>query len=73
MRLFAATMAIAMLLAPAALGAPSIAGNFQGWDPADPASELTLNGNGVYELTIAAGDSFVADYGPLGQISFGIV
>lgn len=58
MKVFAATMAIAMLLAPAtALALPSIAGNFQGWDPADPASELTLNGNGVYVLTIAAGDS----------------
>ncbi|MFH1690896.1 MAG: choice-of-anchor X domain-containing protein [Candidatus Eisenbacteria bacterium] len=58
MKLFAATMALAMLLVPgAALALPSIAGNFQGWDPADPASELTLNGNGVYVLTIAAGDS----------------
>ena len=47
-----------MLLIPAAaLAAPSIVGNFQGWDPADPATELTLNGNGVYVLTIAAGDS----------------
>ena len=42
---------------PLALAAPSIVGNFQGWDPADPACELTLNGNGVYVLTIAAGDS----------------
>jgi len=51
-------MAAAVLLVPmAALAGPSIAGNFQGWDPADPASELTLNANGVYTLTIAAGDS----------------
>ena len=58
MKLFAVTMAVAMLLIPAAaLAAPSIVGNFQGWDPADPATELTLNGNGVYVLTIAAGDS----------------
>jgi hypothetical protein len=55
MKLFAATMALAMLLVPAAaLAGPSIVGNFQGWDPADPASELTLNGNGVYELTITS-------------------
>ena len=58
MKLFAATMALAMLLVPvAALALPSIVGNFQGWDPADPAMEVTLNGNGVYVLTIAAGDS----------------
>jgi hypothetical protein len=57
MKLFAVTMAIAMLLAPAALAGPSIVGNFQGWDPADPAYDLTVNGNGVYVLTIAAGDS----------------
>ncbi|MCK5597726.1 MAG: hypothetical protein KAJ04_09780, partial [Candidatus Eisenbacteria sp.] len=58
MKLFAATMALAMLLVPAAvLAGPSIVGNFQGWNPADPASELTLNANGVYELTISAGDS----------------
>ena len=24
----------------------------QGWDPADPASELTIDGNGVYVLTV---------------------
>ena len=58
MKLFAVTMAVAMLLIPAAaLAAPSIVGNFQGWDPADPATELALNGNGVWTLTIAAGDS----------------
>jgi len=58
MKLFAATMALAMLLVPAAaLAGPSIVGNFQYWDPADPAYDLTLNGNGVYELTISAGDS----------------
>ncbi|MFH1865884.1 MAG: Ig-like domain-containing protein, partial [Candidatus Eisenbacteria bacterium] len=58
MKLFAVTMALAMLLVPAAaLALPSIVGNFQGWNPADPSHELTLNGNGVYVLTISAGDS----------------
>ena len=58
MKLIVATMVVALLLVPAvALALPSIVGNFQGWDPADPASELTLNSNGVYVLTIAAGDS----------------
>jgi hypothetical protein len=58
MKFFAATMALAMLLVPAAaLAGPSIVGNFQGWDPGDPAYDLTLNANGVYELTISAGDS----------------
>ena len=58
MKLFAATMVLAMLLVPAAaLAGPSIVGNFQYWDPADPAYDLTLNANGVYELTISAGDS----------------
>lgn len=58
MKLIVATMVVALLLVPgAALAGPSIVGNFQGWDPADPASELTLNANGVYELTISAGGS----------------
>ena len=39
MKLFAATVALAMLIVPAAaLAGPSIVGNFQGWNPADPAS-----------------------------------
>ena len=43
MKLFAASMVIAMLLVPAAaLAGPSIVGNFQGWDPADPTTEVTL-------------------------------
>jgi hypothetical protein len=58
MKFIVAAIAVVMLLVPAAaLAAPSIAGNFQGWNPADPGSELTLNGNGVYVLTISAGDS----------------
>jgi hypothetical protein len=58
MRLFVATAMVALMLVPVvALAGPSIAGNFQGWNPADPASDLTLNGNGVYVLTISAGDS----------------
>jgi len=57
-RLAAALVAIVLVLPAAAMAAPSIAGNFQGWNPADPASELTENANGVYELTISAvGDS----------------
>jgi hypothetical protein len=58
MKYTVAALMVALLLVPAAaLALPSIAGNFQGWDPADPTHELTLNGNGVYELTIAAGGS----------------
>ncbi|MCK4915097.1 MAG: hypothetical protein KAS89_02950, partial [Candidatus Eisenbacteria sp.] len=56
MRLTAAIV-IALVIPAYALAGPSIVGNFQGWDPADPASELTLNANGVYEFTISAGDS----------------
>ena len=59
MKLIVATVVVALLLVPgAALAGPSIVGNFQGWDPADPASELgPANANGVYELTISAGNS----------------
>jgi len=58
MKLFAAAIAVAMIATPmAAVAAPSIAGDFQGWDPADPASELTLNANGVYVLTASVGDT----------------
>jgi hypothetical protein len=40
------------VFASSAFGGPSIAGSFQGWNPADPAMDLTLNANGVYELTL---------------------
>jgi len=56
MRVLAAVMLAAIFATPALAG-PSIVGNFQGWDPADPGSDLTLQANGVYELTISAGDS----------------
>ncbi|MBN2565519.1 MAG: hypothetical protein JXB46_07385 [Candidatus Eisenbacteria bacterium] len=46
---------VAIILAVAfpvvALAGPSIVGSMQGWDPADPTYDLSLNGNGVYELT----------------------
>ncbi len=51
MRTFAVAILVALLAAPVALAAPSIVGSFQGWDLADPASELTLQGNGVWTLT----------------------
>jgi len=38
-----------------------IAGSFQGWNPGDPASILTNNGNGTYEITITP---------PLGVIKY---
>jgi YVTN family beta-propeller protein len=58
MKFLSAVAAAFLMLTPAAAFAgPSIAGNFQGWDPADPAHELSLNANGVYVLTISAGDS----------------
>jgi len=47
-----ATFAVVALLVPAfALAGPSIVGSMQGWDPADPAYDLAVNGNGVYVLT----------------------
>ncbi len=51
MRLFA--VAVALLLAVPALAGPSIVGDFQAWDPADPAYDLTLQPNGVYTLTVS--------------------
>ena len=32
-----------------------------------------LSGSFIRAVPMAPGDSFVADYGPLGQISFGII
>ena len=51
MKVLAAAVVVVLFVVPAALAGPSIAGSFQGWDPADPAYDLTLNANGVYELT----------------------
>jgi hypothetical protein len=34
------------------MAGPSIVGSLNGWDPADPAMDLTLNGDGVWELTL---------------------
>lgn len=60
MRHFAAATLVALLVVPAmALAAPSIVGNFQGWNPADPATELTVNINGVYEYATTVGDSLI--------------
>ncbi|MFH1690897.1 MAG: carbohydrate-binding module family 20 domain-containing protein [Candidatus Eisenbacteria bacterium] len=50
MRLIAAVV-IALVIPAYALAGPSIVGSMQGWEPADPAYDLTVNGNGVYELT----------------------
>jgi len=49
MRFIAATV-IALVIPAYALAGPSIVGSMQGWDPADPTYDLTLNGNGVYVL-----------------------
>jgi hypothetical protein len=52
MRILAAVVVVAIFAVPmAALAGPSIAGDFQGWNPADPAYDLTLAANGVYTLT----------------------
>ena len=50
MRIIAAIV-IALVVPAYALAGPSVVGSMQGWDPADPAYGLTINGNGVYELT----------------------
>jgi len=49
MRLIAAIV-IALVIPAYVLAGPSIVGSMQGWDPAAPAYDLTLNGNGVYVL-----------------------
>jgi hypothetical protein len=54
MRLFAAAIAVAMIVTPVtAMAGPSIVGPFTTppWNPADPAWELTENTNGVWVLT----------------------
>lgn len=61
MKLFAAAIAVALFVVPmTAVAGPSIVGTFTTppWNPADPAFDLTLNGNGVYVLTytLPAGD-----------------
>ncbi len=47
-----AMVAVLLMVAATAFAAPSIVGDFQGWDPADPGSELTIDVNGVYVLTV---------------------
>jgi len=56
MRLIAVITA-ALLVPALALAGPSIVGSMQGWDPADPAYNTSLNANGVHVLTknLAAG------------------
>jgi len=46
-----AVIATLLVVATSALAAPSIVGDFQGWDPADPGTELTVDGNGIYVYT----------------------
>lgn len=53
MKIFAAVLLTAMFVGPALAG-PNIVGNFQGWDPADPTTEVTLQPNGVYEYTLVS-------------------
>jgi len=50
MRTLAAIAILLMVTVPAMAG-PSIVGDFQGWDPADAGTELTLDANGVYVYT----------------------
>ena len=76
---FLTTLAV-MTLAVSAMAGPSIVGSINGWDPADPAMDLTLNANGVWELTVfltagfheykaVDGDAWGADF-PGGNQSF---
>jgi hypothetical protein len=54
MKRIAAAIAVALFIVPVtATAGPSIVGTFTTppWNPADPAFDLTLNGNGVYVLT----------------------
>jgi hypothetical protein len=46
-----AAIIVALVLPVVALAGPSVVGSMQGWDPADASYDLSLNGNGVYELT----------------------
>ncbi len=46
-----AAIATLLMVATSAFAAPSIVGDFQAWDPADPGTELTLDGNGIYVYT----------------------
>ncbi len=48
---FLVTAAAFLMFATAALAGPSVVGSMQGWDPADPAYDLAINGNGVWVLT----------------------
>ncbi|MBD3349308.1 MAG: hypothetical protein GF400_08975 [Candidatus Eisenbacteria bacterium] len=50
MRLIGA-IALVALVPAMALAGPSIVGSMQGWDPADPNYDLSINANGVYTLT----------------------
>jgi len=46
------TILAILTLATSAFAGPSIVGSINGWDPADPAMDLTLNANGIWELTL---------------------
>jgi hypothetical protein len=41
-----------LMLATSAIAGPSIVGDMNGWNPSDPAMDLVLNANGIYELTL---------------------
>ncbi len=60
MKVLAATIAVALFVVPVtATAGPSIVGPFTTppWNVADPAFDLTLNGNGVYVLTATISDT----------------
>ncbi|MBT3316895.1 hypothetical protein HN388_02860 [bacterium] len=47
------TVLFVALFATVAFAGPSVVGDMNGWDPADAASELALNANGIWELTLS--------------------
>jgi hypothetical protein len=52
MRMIMAALAVALCVVPASFAVtPGITGSFQGWNPNDPAYDLTLMPNGVWQLT----------------------
>ena len=46
------TVLLVLSLAAAAWAGPSIVGSMNGWNPGDPAMDMTLNPYGVWELTL---------------------
>jgi len=46
------TVLLVLSLSAVAWAGPSIVGDMNGWNPADPAMDMTLNAYGVWELTL---------------------